>query len=165
MLLQVVAPNVRVVAPYHLQEKDLEIASGIARGVHHIHTKNIIHGDLKPSNVLLKRTDKSRSGFIAKIADFGLSLKMHGSQTHVSNVQGGTPFYMAPEVLELGNASKAADVYAFGVMLWEIYMSHFSSTGVPSPHALSHFPTFPWSCPVLYGVLSVSCVHQDPCQR
>lgn len=146
-------------------EKGLEIASGIARGVHHIHSKNIIHGDLKPNNVLMKMTDRNRSGLIAKIADFGLSLKMRGSQTHVSNVQGGTPFYMAPEVLELESASKAADVYAYGVILWEMYMSHFSSTGVPTPYAISCFPRFPWSCPVLYGVLTIACVQSDPSQR
>ena len=46
----------------------------------------------------------------------GLSLKMQGSQTHVSNVQHGTTGYMAPEVEEEGSTSKAADVYAFGVV-------------------------------------------------
>ncbi|GMH33731.1 hypothetical protein BSKO_01565 [Bryopsis sp. KO-2023] len=146
-------------------EKILESASGIARGIHHIHTKNIIHGDLKTNNVLLKETDQNRSGYIVKIADFGFSLKMQGSQTHVSNVQGGTPFYMAPEVLEHGSSSKAADVYAFGVILWEMYTSQFSQTGIPTPHALLHFPRLPWTCPILYAVVTVTCMQPDPARR
>lgn len=46
---------------------------------------------------------------------------MSTGQTHVSGVTWGTPLYMAPEILATGRSSTAADVFAFGVMLWELY--------------------------------------------
>ena len=42
-------------------------------------------------------------------------------QTHVSGVPRGTPMYIAPELLRTGQTSKASDVYAYGVLLWELY--------------------------------------------
>jgi len=143
----------------------LEIAMGVAKGMHHIHSKNILHGNLKPSNVLLKTAPDTHSGMLAKVADFGLSLKMSSEQTHVSNVQKGEPFYMAREVMEEGSASKAADIYAFGVVLWEMYMSQLSPNGEPTEEMHSRFPHFPYCCPGMYGVLSAVCMHPLPSAR
>lgn len=55
-----------------------------------------------------------------QVADFGLSMKMGAHQTHLSGVGHGTPLYIAPEVMTQRRVSKAADVYAFGVMMWEL---------------------------------------------
>eukprot|EP00803_Ostreobium_quekettii_P000291 evm.model.scf_158.3 EVM.evm.TU.scf_158.3 scf_158:21217-34323(-) len=143
----------------------LEISMGIAKGMHHIHSKNILHGNLKPSNVLLKTAPDMHSKMVAKVADFGLSLKMSSEQTHVSNVQQGEPFYMAREVMEEGSASKAADIYAFGVVLWEMYMSQLSSNGEPTEEMYSIFPRFPYCCPGMYGVLATACMHPVPSAR
>ncbi|KAG2486840.1 hypothetical protein HYH03_014523 [Edaphochlamys debaryana] len=58
-------------------------------------------------------------GWVFKLADFGLSVQLAGpSQTHVSNLAQGTPFFVAPEVLLAGHLSPAADIYSFGVLLW-----------------------------------------------
>ncbi|KAG2491415.1 hypothetical protein HYH03_010204 [Edaphochlamys debaryana] len=61
-----------------------------------------------------------RAPIVAKVADFGLSLRMTGSQTHASNCFQGTPSHSAPEVLLQGRLSKAADVWSFGVILLEL---------------------------------------------
>ncbi|GFH23375.1 serine/threonine protein kinase [Haematococcus lacustris] len=53
--------------------------------------------DLKPDNVLLRNTAQ---GTMAKVGDFGLSIKMAGNKTHVSGVRHGTPLYMAPEAFQ-----------------------------------------------------------------
>ena len=58
---------------------------------------------------------------LLKVADFGMSVKMPTSRTHVSGIHHGTLLYTAPEILISGNASKSSDVYSFGVLLWELF--------------------------------------------
>jgi serine/threonine protein kinase len=50
-----------------------------------------------------------------------MSMRLGANQTHVSNVHHGTPLYIAPEVLHKAQAARAADVYSFGVLLWELW--------------------------------------------
>lgn len=95
-----------------LQRSVLLIAQDIARGLLHIHTKNIVHGDLSCSNVLLQacaaRAGEPLLSMTAKLADFGLSVRMEDGQSHHSRLFQGTPHYMAPEVLARGSLSKAS---------------------------------------------------------
>jgi serine/threonine protein kinase len=65
---------------------------------------------LQASNVLLKLSNSEQRGLTAKVSDFGLSFKMDQAETHVSSMFQGTQTHMAPEVMESGCLSKAADV-------------------------------------------------------
>ena len=59
---------------------------------------------------------------LAQIADFGMSLSLNnGSKSHISGIRHGTPLYIAPEIVKENKLSKAADVYSYGVILWELY--------------------------------------------
>ncbi|EFJ50029.1 hypothetical protein VOLCADRAFT_58768, partial [Volvox carteri f. nagariensis] len=91
------------------------------QGMCHLHASQIVHGDLKPANVLLKSSRSDRRGFIAKVADFGLSkifpVSERSLECHTDAT--GTIAYMAPEVLN-GSMSPAADIYSFGVTLWQL---------------------------------------------
>ncbi len=68
--------------------KVLETALDVARAMVHLHSENIVHSDLKARNVLLKSGggEGSARDFVAKVADFGLSIKMEAGESHVSEV-------------------------------------------------------------------------------
>lgn len=97
------------------------LALDIAKACQAIHKHNIIHGDLKPHNVLLTGDGDDERGWIGKIADFGLSVKIKRGEHHVSGIQHGTEGYVAPEVLQTRRMVKASDVYSFGIIMWEMW--------------------------------------------
>jgi WD40 repeat protein len=88
----------------------------LARAVHHAHTQDIIHRDLKPSNVLLTGDGQP------KVCDFGVAKVLSGSDHKtVSGMILGTAEYMAPEQADPKETpGPAADVYALGVILYEM---------------------------------------------
>lgn len=89
----------------------------VAHGCTHIHSKNILWGDLKPENVLIKMEPSRLHGIVAKISDFGLSTIIDPSKSHVSNYNKGTLGYSAPEVVRAHQATKKSDVFSFGVLM------------------------------------------------
>ncbi|PIN02880.1 Serine/threonine protein kinase [Handroanthus impetiginosus] len=98
-------------------EKRFEIIIGIAEGLVYLHenTKTrIIHRDIKASNILLDSRHR------AKIADFGLARSFQEDKSHISTALAGTLGYMAPEYITYGQLTEKADVYSFGVLLFEI---------------------------------------------
>ncbi|GLC45182.1 hypothetical protein PLESTB_000426900 [Pleodorina starrii] len=97
----------------------LRTAGDIARGLLHLHDAGVVHGDLKPANVLLSSSREDRRGFSAKLADFGLSHVLPGAVTSLVTRTWGSIAYMAPEAFS-GKVSRATDVWAFGVVLWEL---------------------------------------------
>ncbi|GAX74261.1 hypothetical protein CEUSTIGMA_g1710.t1 [Chlamydomonas eustigma] len=146
----------------------LEVAADIAKGMVHLHSQNIIHSDLKAQNVLLQSSQRNVCGAVAKISDFGLSYMLDHSETHVSQWnQGGTMTHMAPELLQKGIQSKAADIYAFGILLWELYTAAVAFKGIPSTMLGFHVvhkdmrPEFPDSTPPTYMQLAHQCWDKD----
>ena len=98
----------------------LHTALDIARGMCYMHSLHYLHGDLSSNNVLLVSTENHRH-WVAKVSDFGLSrLASQGSKGCVTETV-GTVAFMAPEILMDGLLTQAADVYSFGVILWELW--------------------------------------------
>lgn len=81
----------------------------VLEGMAFLHRKGILHGDIKPQNVLVPDSGP------CKLADFGISRRV----THAAAAVEGTPFYMAPEATR-GEASTAADIWSFGIMMAEV---------------------------------------------
>ncbi|HLZ12904.1 MAG TPA: serine/threonine-protein kinase [Candidatus Acidoferrum sp.] len=94
------------------QDKAIEVARQICAGLAAAHDKGVIHRDLKPANIMLDGLGKVR------INDFGLAgiaANMQGA-----DVRAGTPAYMAPEQLTGTEVTSKSDIYALGLVLYEI---------------------------------------------
>jgi serine/threonine protein kinase len=94
----------------------LPIARGVASGLDHAHEHGVIHCDIKPSNILLRRSDG-----MALVTDFGLARLASDRTQSMPNVAGMVP-YMSPEQLGLNGASvgRASDVYSLTAVLYEM---------------------------------------------
>jgi serine/threonine protein kinase len=96
----------------------------IAQGMAYLHSRDIIHGDFKASNVLV--TDEGK----AVICDFGLSrLKMdvyRKSKGDTSKVVAGTLRWLSPELLNSGKLTWESDVYAFAMAIYEVSVDYWS---------------------------------------
>lgn len=88
----------------------LNLALGVAKGMHYLHSKNIAHCDLKLSNLLVAE------GRVVKVGDLGTATNAMTLMTRV-----GTIDYTAPEVLEGKPYTKSCDVYSFGICLWAMF--------------------------------------------
>jgi len=91
------------------EERGLEIARQICAGLAAAHERDVIHRDLKPANVMIDGTGKVR------ITDFGLA----GASGEA--IRAGTPAYMAPEQLSGGDVTARSDIYALGLVLYEVF--------------------------------------------
>lgn len=100
----------------------IQIAAQIADALTAAHEKAIVHRDLKPANIMLVRDPAVPAGERAKVLDFGIA-KLAQGQAHGTgaNVVMGTPQYMSPEQCRgAGGVDDKTDVYALGVMLYEM---------------------------------------------
>ena len=96
----------------------VHLASQVARALAEAHTRGIVHRDIKPENVFVSTVGDEADH--AKVLDFGIARVVHheGALTETGIV--GTPQYLAPELLTGDKASPAADVYALGVVLFQM---------------------------------------------
>lgn len=106
------------------------IGSGIARALATAHSRGIVHGDVKPENVLM---DSSTAERTPKLTDFGIASVVASAGTRTSTSRVGTVEYMAPETAAGGPASPAVDMYALGVVLYELScgVTPFASPSIP----------------------------------
>jgi serine/threonine protein kinase/tetratricopeptide (TPR) repeat protein len=106
--------------------RSLEIMSAVAAGLAHAHERGIVHRDLKPSNVFI-----TRQGTV-KLLDFGLAhLLAVGGSPLPHQPTAGTPSYMAPEQWRGEKQDARTDVWAAGVMLFEMLTGRQPYTYVP----------------------------------
>jgi len=94
----------------------LEVLAQVCEGLAYAHEHGVIHRDIKPANVLVNRHGKRLR---AKLMDFGVA-QMGPSGLTQAGTWMGTVSYMAPEYLDTGKATASSDIFALGVILYEI---------------------------------------------
>ncbi|CAL5227539.1 g10528 [Coccomyxa viridis] len=142
----------------------------IAAGMDYLHSLGVLHGDLKGANVLLKSSGDDPRGYTCKLADFGLSRVLEAHATHVSTKTYGTLAYMPAELLQDGKMSRAADVYSYSMIMWELfackrlYEGHIASQ-VFFKVLMGCRPTIPEHMPKAFQDLMVECWDTDAEKR
>ncbi|XP_012886575.1 PREDICTED: proto-oncogene serine/threonine-protein kinase mos [Dipodomys ordii] len=97
-------------------QKSFKYSLDVAKGLLFLHSQSIVHLDLKPANILISEQD------VCKIGDFGCSEKLeelHGSRARPPPL-GGTYTHRAPELLIGDPITPKADIYSFGITLWQM---------------------------------------------
>lgn len=126
--------------------KVVTTAFEISLGMVYLHFHGIVHCDLKSSNILLTDTRE------VKICDFGLA-HLQALRDQISLGCVGTHHWMAPEVLRGEEYSQAADVYSFGMILWEMVSRQVPFNGYSSAQVIGTVgygrrrPRLPGGCP------------------
>jgi Protein tyrosine and serine/threonine kinase/PAN domain len=130
------------------------VMQDVARGLRYLHSKRIVHFDLKSANILL-----SRAG-TAKLADIGMARVLHKSYLSMVSSGLGTFAWSAPEVLAGRRCGCKADVYSWGVVLWEVCTGEAPVRGVMRP-----LDPHNDAVPVQVIDLYTRCVAENPDER
>ncbi|KAL4423545.1 hypothetical protein ABPG77_006568 [Micractinium sp. CCAP 211/92] len=143
----------------------------IARGLEYLHDSGILHGDLKSQNVLLKSVRTDKRGYVAKLCDFGLSRLIGDLQTHVDTGSYGTATHAAPELLQEGRLTRASDIFALSIIMWELVSGTRPYKGMSPMQVIVAVtqrgvrPPVPEDCPPRLAALMQRCWDADPQAR
>src|SRR5579871_3540456 len=145
------------------QDKAVEMARQLCAGLAAAHTKGVLHRDLKPANIMLDGRGQ------VVITDFGLA--GIADDIRGPEVRSGTPAYMAPEQLAGKEVSTLSDIYALGLVLYEIFTGKraFAEKKAGPRADYDHTPSRPTSVvkdldPLIERVI-LRCLEEDPASR
>jgi serine/threonine protein kinase len=104
-------------------DRAIWITGQVAEGLVEAHRLGVVHRDLKPKNIMIDPDGN------AKIMDFGIARSQRGDRTTQTGTVMGTPEYMAPEQLEGETVDGRADLYALGIVLYEMLIGQVPFEG------------------------------------
>ena len=155
-------------APYSANDA-IQLIRKVADGIAYCHDNGIVHRDIKPENILITGDGQPI------ILDFGLALTKNSYRVTYANLSStaGTPDYMAPEQVEGQRGDQCTDLYAVGIMLFELLTGHVPFSGdnniaVMSQHLRGPIPRLdkeqPGVSPQLAAVV-MRCLQREPKDR
>ncbi len=111
--------------------RKLDIIDEVADGLGFAHQRGIIHRDIKPANLMI-----SRAGLV-KVLDFGIARVSHRDSAEIdAHTLIGTPAYMAPEQLEGADIDARSDIYAVGLVMYELFSGRRAFAGATTADVL-----------------------------
>jgi serine/threonine-protein kinase len=109
----------------------IDVTKQICRGLRYAHSKNVIHRDIKPQNVLIDRNN------VCLLSDFGIAKIFESTNLTMTGMAVGTPEYMSPEQAEGETLDAQTDIYSLGIVIYEMLTKHPPFTGT-NPVAIAY---------------------------
>ena len=141
----------------------LKLIVDLLLGLDHAHSRGIIHCDIKPENILLTLQAK---GWTAHMSDFGIA-RLHQDTDGDSSGNTGSPAYMAPERF-YGQYSVTSDLYAVGIMLFELLAGDRPFSGLPAAIMSAHLNQpvkIPDTIPAALQTIILTALQKLPARR
>src|SRR5690625_3072966 len=114
-------------------EESIEIMKQLTDAISHAHANGLIHRDIKPQNILIDHYGT------VKVTDFGIAMALSATSLTQTNSIVGSVHYLSPEQARGGVATKKSDIYALGIVLFELVTGQLPFSGQsPVSIALKH---------------------------
>lgn len=112
----------------------IRIILQVCKGLEYLHQNNIIHLDIKPANILVCPAAEFNDHLLVKLCDLGNSQRLKPSTSKSSSMTlkklSGTVAFMAPEMLKKYSVSRASDVYALAITIWQLFHRKLPYSGI-----------------------------------